>query len=401
MTKTVILLENQIDQSILQSINNGKWQFNDLILAVPGVYPTEILNSISRLTDCQFISPKILKDLQMFVSSSSTYDLKSNILPSHPLDFTWYFSKTTRLFLLDYAHQMTHQNDSILFLGTPSLLCFPHHIFRDRTAHLIDKHVSDYRTKILVNSQCYGCDLLSDKIPTINTNLVISDPPWYVEYYDSFLWAASKMCSINGKMLLALPPKNIRPKISTELKQIINRAIELGFRLVSIKKNAISYHTPQFERNSLISQGISNFPDDWRKGNLGIFIKEKNAVVSRPISINNKSWKSMTLNGVEIRIKINETKTYLSPSLISIVPNNILNSVSRRNSIRDNIDIWFMDNRIFSCKGPNILFRILQSIEQNKSDIEFVSNFLKRKLKQYEILEIKSTTNQIKKLIKG
>ena len=134
---------------------------------------------------------------------------------------------------------------------------------------------------------------------------------------------------------------------------------------------------------------------------MGIFIKEKNAVVSRPISINNKSWKSMTLNGVEIRIKINETKTYLSPSLISIVPNNILNSVSRRNSIRDNIDIWFMDNRIFSCKGPNILFRILQSIEQNKSDIEFVSNFLKRKLKQYEILEIKSTTNQIKKLIKG
>lgn len=390
--------EKKIDLLIFQSIKEGKYLFQDLLSSVPGAYPTEILDSVKRLTNSQEIPPKILKNLLMFLSSSPTYDIESDVLPSHPLDFTWHFSKSTRMFLLDYMYEMTRQHDSISFLGTPSLLCEPHPVFLDRTPYLIDKQVSNFKTRGIFNLRAYRCDLLRDIVPTLKTNLVIADPPWYSEYYNSFLWAASKMCSIGGKMFLVLPAENIRPEMPSELKQIIRYSKSLGFSLSSVEKNVISYNTPEFERNSLISKGISNFPKDWRKADLGIFIKKENRNISRKILESNDSWKSVTINGIEIRIKINKINDYVSPSLISIVQKDVLGSVSRRDPIRNNVNVWFEDNRVFFSQGPNILYVILQAMEGKKYEIGFVSNYIKRKLKQNEIIEIKSTIEQIKKL---
>lgn len=401
MNSISLVFENEIDELILKSIENGLTKFDNLLLSLPGIYPTEVVFAVKRLAEKHMIKTETLEQILSSSSTPLAINSKSDMPQPHPLDFTWHFSKNTRSYLLNFAHEFTNQNDIVSFLGTPSLLSSPHDIFFDRTPCLLDKKIPNFISKKVTKPIFYQCDLLFDKIPTLSSKLVIADPPWYEEYFDSFLWTASRICSIGGTLLLILPPLGTRPTIKQELEQIIQRAFDFGFRLSQIEKNVISYQTPLFERNSLYSEGITNLPDDWRKADLGIFIKEKNSLTSRPSFHQNIVWDSITVNGVDIRIRSNQNKEFLDPILNTILPNNVLNSVSRRNPIRDRIDVWTISNRVFSCKGTNILIQILNSIQQNTSEIETISKFLGRNLTEIEIQKIKKATIQINKLIES
>lgn len=400
MNNTSLVFDNEIDELILKSIENGLTKFDNLLLSLPGIYPTEVLIAVKRLAEKNMINSETFEQI-LLSSSMPLTSPKSDMPCSHPLDFTWHFSKNTRSYLLNLAHKLTNQNDTISFLGTPSLLSSPHEIFLDRTSFLLDKKIPNFISKKIAKPIFCQCDLLSDKLPTISSKLVVADPPWYEEYFDSFLWAASHICSMDGTLLLILPPLGTRATIKQELERVMERASDFGFFLLQIEKNVISYQTPLFERNSLYSEGITNLPDDWRRADLGIFIKEKNSLEPRPSFHQSNVWDSVTINGVDIRIKINQNKEFLDPTLNTILPNNILNSVSRRNPLRDRIDVWTIGNRVFSCRGTNILIQILNSIQQNKSKMETISKFLGRSLSEIEIQQIKKTTIQINKLIES
>src|SRR5262249_61566996 len=70
---------------------------------------------------------------------------------------------------------------------------------------------------------------------------------------------------------------------------------------------------------------------------------------------------------------------------MSLVPGDILPSVSRRDKRRRLTGVWTSGNRIFACWGRNVLRRIVQSIAIGQSPRETVAAYLRRPLSAEEV----------------
>lgn len=105
------------------------------------------------------------------------------------------------------------------------------------------------------------------------------------------------------------------------------------------------------------------------------------------------------LSGIEIRVRKNKLLRFFDPSLISLVDDDILPTTSRRDGRRKNVQVWTVGNRIFDCKGTNILAIILKALSDNQPPHSYACKFLKRELTKKEYSRITKTVNQLFELI--
>jgi hypothetical protein len=279
------------------------------------------------------------------------------------------------------------------------LLEKPYDFFNEREIISVDKNPLDNYSKKFIRCSSYTRDLLTESIPKMSANLIIADPPWYPEYYKSFLWAASEACTTNGHVLLSVPPEGIRPGIKDELRDIFNFVDNAGFSCIGYEKKAVTYNMPQFERNALKAAGINNISIDWRTADLAILTKTKPISTSRPIFEKKEKWSEIILDSIVIRVKEKDFSEFKDPTLIPLVDGEIFPSISRRNSKRDLIDVWTSGNRVYLCEGTHILIYVLKAILEKKSPIEMVTLMLKRKLNIREIKLVSTTAKKIEEII--
>lgn len=396
----IITFSNELEDLTLQIINSGESDFNEILKALPGVYPTIVLDCIKKLISEKHIEENFLEKLfhEKKLENMILYSKPTFRIP-HPLDYHWKFSQETCSYLLNRAYDLTNPGNVIGLIGAPSLLEKPHDFFNEREIISIDKNPLDDYSRKFVRCSSYTRDLLIESIPEISANLIIIDPPWYPEYYKSFLWAASKACTTNGHILLSVPLEGIRPGIKEELRDIFDFARNAGFSCIGYEKKTITYDMPQFERNALIAAGLGNISIDWRTADLAIFTKTKQISITRPIFEKKEKWFEIILNSIEIRVKEKDFLEFKDPTPIPLVDGEILPSVSRRDSRRNLVDVWTSGNRVYLCQGTNILVCILKAIQEKKSPVETVSLMLKRKLNIQEIKQVLTTTKKIEEII--
>lgn len=87
------------------------------------------------------------------------------------------------------------------------------------------------------------------------------------------------------------------------------------------------------------------------------------------------------------------------PSLISVVPGDVLQSVSRRDPRRQLADVWTLGNRIFACQGRGVLWQILEAMAIGRSPNEAVALALKRPLSFVAAELVSYATHQIINII--
>jgi len=223
---------------------------------------------------------------------------------------------------------------------------------------------------------------MEQDLPKITARLIISDPPWYQECVISFLWAASQICSPNGLLLLSTPPVGTRPKAIQDWEDVLVWAKALGFRFLEMHECSLPYISPPFERNSLRAEGIMSVPNEWRRGNLAVLVREFDSSTARPQScFPNTNWAENAIGDVRIKMRRqDQPHDFIDPSLESIIQGDILPSVSRYDNRREIADVWTSGNRIFKCKGPAILQRIIEAIVDQGSPFSAVEDFVRRKL---------------------
>jgi Probable N6-adenine methyltransferase len=406
-----LVVEQEFTQSInrwiVQAIENGIVDFDKILTHLPGVYPSIVLQSLKSLAKFGYISDKVSFSAEKYVNlvpevEIINYPKKELIkLPTpHPLDYEWRFCESTIEFLIKKVNQI-QKTDSLILLGTPSILKYILEKNLPINCHLIDKNqvsLDAFRKNGFGDFVTYR-DLTKDKLPNFQTKTVILDPPWYEEHLKLFTWVAQNLCKINGYIFINLPPRGTRPGIESEISNYLNWAKnDLLLNMVKYQKGVISYETPIFERNALKAEGILNFPSIWRRGDLVIFQVKEKKVVERPIVPNiqiEESWDEIECETTRIRIrKEPSNNTYSDPSLISIIKGDILPSVSRRDARRKSVDVWTTGNRVFSCKGKNTLFVILEALSKKESDYSIVEKLKVDRLEK----EANIVSNTIKQL---
>src|SRR4051794_1274693 len=119
---TVVTTEAQsfgeiVDVWVQRALAHGVGTFDELLLSLPGVYPSTALHSLRRLAVIDSVASKILAQIV-----TSENGRKSNTRPvpheislpvPHPLDYDWRFSDEAIACLLTECKGLTEPGDSV------------------------------------------------------------------------------------------------------------------------------------------------------------------------------------------------------------------------------------------------------------------------------------------------
>jgi hypothetical protein len=98
-------------------------------------------------------------------------------------------------------------------------------------------------------------------------DVVIMDPPWYLEHYRAWLHTAVEACRIDGTIGVVLPQVLTNRRSVVDRRELLQILKSIGH--VSLKPALLSYVTPSFERAVLDTKGIGPL-GRWRQADLAL-----------------------------------------------------------------------------------------------------------------------------------
>ena len=327
----------QVDAWVTRAVESGVMSFDDLLSTLPGVYPTYAIKSLLRLGKANRIKPGLAHRIERqartpIVTQPSP---RSALLPPHPLDFEWRFSRSTGKDLLSRAASYCGANNRILLLGTPTLATVAPKSLQGHSCiyigedNAITRHVSATNERVAEPLDVRFCGpgaLLPNE-----ATVVVLDPPWYFDFLRPMLRAAAYVCRSGGSILVSLPPIGTNSHVADDRVQLFKLFAKLSLNLLSIMPDAISYDMPYFEANALAAAGYPNVPKTWRRGDLFVLEKARNAVdFDLGFSARRRGWHEVVIGRMRLFIT-KKTPRYDTrmDELRSIVPCDVLATVRR------------------------------------------------------------------------
>lgn len=130
--------------------------------------------------------------------------------------------------------------------------------------------------------------------------------------------------------------------------------------------------------------------------------------VPRPAATTRKDWTEQVFGSVRVRIRHQEQSSNTSstamalgdPALISLVPHDILPSVSRREPVRELVDVWTSGNRVFRCCDCCTLSEIGQALAQGQAPFKRIATRLGRTLTEKEMQMVSAAASQFAELVR-
>lgn len=307
----------------------------------------------------------------------------------HPLDYEWRNSTASLTRMLNRIQEICSIKDSILILGMPTLFATASLKDIPQKVTLLEKNQPILQGLRSIVTFPNRFKIIDADIFTVNPNLiekhycVVMDPPWYTEHFRHFIWLASNCVEIGGLIAISVPPFNTRPEIPNERVDWISFCHNVGLCIESLEAGFFEYAMPFFEFNAFRAAGITDVLPFWRKGDLMIFRKIGNNAAERPILQPLKCrWIEKEFRSVRIRILIDGVQQ-LEPrrnlEIKSIVKGDILPTVSRRDKIRDQANIWTSGNRVFKTNCTQTFLMNLDNIikgHQNDKKNAIVDDFV-------------------------
>jgi hypothetical protein len=315
----------------------------------------------------------------------------------HPLDFDWRFTKPTVDLIWETVAALATPPSGVALLGTPSLAT-ANRPTEFGEVKLFERNPRHYR--LLSNGATFTCcDVLRDPIAAGTASVVVADPPWYEAETTGFLWTASTLSAKGAHILLSLPPVGTRPGIQKERERITAAAAGFGLELVRLNMGALGYRTPFFEANAMDAAGTP-MSQDWRFGDLAVFRRNENVCGPRPELQPEPVWVERSLGLTRFKLREEAATDFASPVLSSVVPNDVLPSVSRRDPRRDRADVWTSGNRIFRCDGTGTLATVIDGMSAGEPPEIAVAMKLGRRLTDNEMVLVENAVHQLRNVVK-
>lgn len=358
--------DEKVDLSVLQCISRGDSNFTDILASMPGVYPTAALGAIRRLAKRGHINTsnaaKLVHQAKHQPQQSTSYEL---LPPPHPLNYEWRFDKATSRNLLKEAFGVCgSSSDRTLLLGTPTL-----------ALAAMDMDVAGHATFLgernaITRSISQMSRVRSQALETIDSisqssvgefRSVVLDPPWYDECILEMLPLAARACTQGGHVFLVAAPLGARRSSIAHRKELLQIAHRCGLSLVSETQSFARYQTPFFEANALKAAGLA-LPGDWRSADLLVLRK---SIVGHqdsfpPVPVE-RTWAEVAIGRMRVLIDLSQDDAPCQAvQLQSIMPGDVLPTVSRRDARRAKANVWTSGNRVFQCNRPRELMAALQ-----------------------------------------
>lgn len=390
--------ECQVEEWVRRALARGERSLESVLAALPGVYPSVALDALARLgVPIDSIGTGALPQPSGLADTTSLPPLP---VP-HPLDYDWRFHEQAITNLLAHIDAATKGGDTVLFLGTPSLMRATLAMQPVYTPVLVEGNpvMIHWFGLYAASATVYHREIGREPLPPITGAVVVADPPWYEEHVIAFLQAAAQLCQPGGIVLLSAPPLGTRPGMTAEWMRVRAHSRRMGLRFQRRERAALLYHTPPFEQHALIAAGVPVGERPWRRGDLIVFTRSAEDTGMTALgTITEPTWDEVCIDSIRIRIRPRRS-AIIDPRLVSMVPGDCLPSVSRRDPRRSAIDVWTSSNRVFGCANPSALAAILQAYRAGISPLVAVRRLASRPLTSREAAAVHVAHDQIATLV--
>lgn len=349
---------SRIDDQVAIAIATLPVSFEALLRALPGVYPLDVLAALARLVSAGRMCPNSEKQLSLDASTRIYRQIAQSDLPvPHPLDFEWRFTKATSRWLLGVANDLATKGAPVLLYGTPGVALEATVMESTRKITFVgdDNAVTQSLSRI-VRAREANLRVQSCNVSAIHDTVgaVILDPPWYVDFIRPMLRGASAASQMGGAILVTLPPPGARARADEDRRTLESYAQRVGLEVMTTLPLRAEYETPFFERNALRANGVSA-PPAWRRGDVVVFRKVR-SIGSAPLGRRRpREWAEVSIGRMRLFVRRSTARPTNAALLSSVVENDVLPSVSRRDARRLRAEVWTSGNRIFGSTNPELV----------------------------------------------
>ncbi len=379
-----------LKQSILRICQQPR-TFEYISNNVKGLYPNDTLDILTELEsegaitcmdEMWVIKQVMLNDpLQLFSEESKIYLQRymgyfDFLKTPHPLDFEWRNSMASLNKLINKIQTFLLPKDKLLFLGMPTLFATAMQKDIPYKTSLIERNkpIVQGLTRILPDKDKFM--IIEADLFSLNPNMiakhfcVVMDPPWYAAHFKQFMWVAAKSVSLNGMVMISLPPINTKANAINERLEWLTFCTSLGLCLETLEPEQLQYSMPFFEFNALRAKGIKNVIPFWRKGDLAVFRKVYETKSERPENKSaNLEWIEKEFEGVRFRIKPDlldeitiSTDESIQLNISTLLKGDILPTVSNNDERREKANLWTSGNRIFKVNSTGCFLKCFDAV---------------------------------------
>jgi len=260
----------------------------------------------------------------------------------HPLDFDWRFTEDA----LNHIESKIKNTSKVLILGAPTLA---HRLkSKCKSVTLVDRQPEYIRLSEVIFIRA---DILRTRLREVlaaEFDTIFLDPPWYLDDIRVWINQALDVLAEGGKIISSIWPDDVRPSAAQESNAVFS---EFSSSMsVEYDEYPLSYTTPVFE---VFAQQAAHEVKEisWRKGRI---LELSNVSQMRPHTWNfepkkiDKIWNRFTINEHQIAVRTSFSSRRLVPEgnadLSPIYDSWVMPTVSRRNKLRNAIDIWNSNN---------------------------------------------------------
>lgn len=355
---------------------------SDVCRLAHGAYPTEVHAQAAILRGLGQIG----SDAQLLhhnPAARSPLEVANSLLPlPHPRDFEWRFSRAGCDAISAAISSTVRSSDAtVALLGTSG---YAEHLARTNPPF-------QARLFELRSDACAVIDQLGAIAVTVgniartwrlfpNTfDCIVADPPWYPETVKLFVQAAAGLLRDGGTLFLCTPGLTTRPGLPAERLDMLRSAAADGLILDQLLPRSVEYESPPFELSALEASGLDGFSPYWRLADLVTFRRlpeprpAVNADAGEQLSMDD-GWAEVRLGRARVKINTSPAQPIVTDRpLDTVVPGNVLDTVSSRDHRRQTPNIWTTTNRIYSTNQPVRLLEALQANGRghNKQDNEY------------------------------
>lgn len=318
--------------------------------------------------------------------------------PSHPLDFEWRFSRNGASTILEHVSKLG--GPDLMFMGATTVaIVAGRRGWKGRLVALDQSEtVVESARRLGLPIEFVISDVFRRDAQHTQADVVVIDPPWYLEHARAFFSAAAKACRLGGFVLASLPGEGTRPGVPRERKALIAWCSRLGLEVAAVHSQCVAYETPLFEHNAFRAAGLGGDVRTWRRGDLWVLKRTgEGAEGDHPHFDSAHRWQEHGMDRMRVRFRSLTTQSGQT-RLETLVEGDILPTVSRRDPRRDLARVWTSGNRVFGCDDPDTLIVAARARAQGLDEIDAAAIALGRSLSDIERRTVRESCDRLTEL---
>jgi len=342
-----------LEQKIKDALKSDLYiSFSDLLRKTNGAFPTDLFSSLSKLD-----KQKIDFSNHEQKTASSFYEkceIFNKMPPPHLANYDWRYSRKTAQKIINQIEK----NKSICCLGTPTIAIelilngYSNVTLLDINepiVKIIEKEFLDTKIKCQTYNALFE---IPDSLQS-HFDIVIIDPPWYLDYYELFILRSLQLIKEKDSfVILPVFPILSHKSACYDVIGLYSFLLQTGAK--SIKScGFVEYEMPEFEKLVIMGKKAPMPDSNWRCAEL-IQIEFSNKLrvlkkISVPVINDFISWDR----------KYNEKdKNYYVANTFPLFPlknkyvfyREQMLSISRKSIMHKKIVVWDSKNRIIIAK---------------------------------------------------